>query len=119
MDAVKYLQEANRMCNTIRSCDKCPFGEYKDVAIPCKTNSQMLEINNPKEAVQIVEKWALKHPAKTRQSEFLKIFPNAQINNGYITICPKKVNENSVTDEECRKIICSECLENYWLTEVE
>lgn len=112
MDAVKYLKERKRMCDSYNNmCDGCGFGK-----VP-KCNRA--EEDNTEKAVEIVEKWSAEHPIKTRQSEFLKMFPNADIRNGVIFICPRKTNKNSVTSEECDKSTCFECRKKYWLEEVE
>ena len=112
MDAVKYLEERKRMCGSYNNmCVGCGFGQ-----VPKCNNT---EDYNPEEAVAIVEKWSAEHPIKTRQSEFLKMFPNADIRNEVIQICPKKVDQNSVTGEECGRSGCFECRNKYWLAEVE
>lgn len=112
MDAVKYLKERKRMCDSYNNmCDGCGFGK-----VP-KCNHT--EEDNPEKAVEIVEKWSAEHPMKTRQSEFLKMFPNADIRNGIILICPRNINKNSVTSEECGKLTCLECRKEYWIAEVE
>lgn len=58
-------------------------------------------------------------PKKTRQDEFLEIYPNAMMLNGAIDICPKYVDGNC---DRCRiyaKRPCIECHKDYWLQEVE
>ena len=116
MDAVEFLKEKERMCNKCSACLGCPVdkannGFYMD----CED----LAIENPEEFVAIIEKWSAEHPIKTRQSEFLKMFPNADIRNGIILICPREINKNSVTSEECDKLTCFECQKEYWVAEVE
>lgn len=57
-------------------------------------------------------------PKKTRQDEFLEIYPNAMMLNGAIDICPKYVDGNC---DRCRiyaKRPCIECHKDYWLQEV-
>lgn len=68
-------------------------------------------------ANKIILKWCKEHPVKTRQSEFLKMFPNAGIDeNGVVTICPICVDTNF----NCvSSISCPKCREEYWLAEVE
>lgn len=70
------------------------------------------------EAVAIVEKWSAKHPVKTRQSEFLKMFPDAMIDSDTIVIKPCEIDDKieciSVEDSACLN-----CRRNYWLAEVE
>ena len=111
MDAVKYLKERNRMCDSYTNmCDGCGFGK-----VP-KCNRT--EEDNPEKAVEIVEKWSANHPKKTRQSELLKMFPYAPttVENGALKICPKNVDEKR--DFSCARP-CSVCLKEYWFSEVE
>lgn len=73
MDAVEYLKTLNRMCHC--ECLKCEFGKARSGFETCP----VWQRTHPKEAVEIAEKWAKEHPAKTRQSVFLEQFPNAPI----------------------------------------
>ena len=112
MDAVEFLKTLQRMCNA--KCRKCEFGEVYRVNEGCSTWQK----NHPEEAVAIAEKWAAEHPIKTRQSEFLKMFPEANVDQAeclYINPCHifgKKV-------PECAGHTCSECRRAFWLAEVE
>ena len=112
MDAAKYLKEARRMCNTYGSCGDCPF---KDSSCDCYR-----EIENPEEMVFKVAKWASEHPIKTRQSEFLKMFPRALLTgNGILTIKPCVIDtEIKRSDKQC-VVGCYGCKKAYWLAEVE
>ena len=65
--------------------------------------------------ISIVEKWSAEHPVKTRQSELLKMFPDAEIENGIAVACPKSLDKNV----ECMPLNCDECTRKYWLAEVE
>ena len=69
-------------------------------------------------AVQIVEQWSKAHPIKTRQSEFLKMFPNTKLDtDGVIAIRPCDIDSKCCTDDDyLRK--CGACAGDYWLTEV-
>lgn len=112
MDAVKYLKERNRMCDSYNNmCDGCGFGK-----VP-KCNRT--EDDNPEKAVEIVEKWSAEHPIKTRQSEFLKMFPNAPLReNGSIAICPLDVDRDAKCSQK-QGLRCLNCQKEYWLAEVE
>lgn len=115
MDAVKFLKEAERKClNT--ECSEC---ELKDVhnVVPCKFSSVCMELKEPEKLVEIIEKWAAEHPVKTRQSEFLKIYPGTVKINGIIGIKPCKLENGNGSIECC--LNCNKCRESYWLTEVE
>ena len=115
MDAVKFIKERNRMCKSFgRSCSDCPAD--KDT---CCDAFEWQE-----ELATIVEKWSTTHPRKTRQSELLKIFPDATIdaNTGAVLICPATIS-NSYRDEEgiCKQIgvYCCDCQSRFWLEEIE
>lgn len=112
MDAVKYLKERKRMCNSYNNmCDGCGFGK-----VPKCNNT---EEDNPEKAVEIVEKWSSEHPMKTRQSEFLKMFPNAPLReNGSIAICPLDVDRDAKCSQK-QGARCPDCQKEYWLSEVE
>lgn len=115
MDAVKYLKEMNRMCNGSDCCE-CPlFTNNNGKNVNCK----ILEKEYAEEAVEIVEKWSADHPVKTRQSEFLKMFPNAKFDGRIIDICPKRVDTSIPERPNCYCAKCSECKKQYWLAEVE
>ena len=116
MDAVEYLKEKNRMCRKygelLRDCFECPIGNDGG---GCRAgvfeNQEVAE----EELVAIVEKWAEEHPIKTRQSEFLKMYPNATP----FHIDPCNVDADMAIDSKCRRKSCIECREEYWSEEVE
>ena len=114
MDAVKYLKEYERMCRSYGfSCGECGINKMRN-------GDGCTSIINkyPEEAVSIVEKWSKQHPVKTRQSEFLQLFPNANLCNEVVQICPRKIDANSVSEEVCRNSKCSECYRNYWFADI-
>lgn len=117
MDAVEFLKEGTRMCNSYEACVGCPMYPTDDCC--------MVKMNL-KQMINIVEKWAKEHPVKTRQSEFLKQWPDARIeSDGMPSICPIVVDKRCynkdddalccfVRDEEkCRK-----CRRDFWLKEI-
>lgn len=102
MDAVKYLREQARMCAEYALCKGCPIGHGE-----CRT----MEAQEPERIVAIVEEWAKEHPVETRQSRFLKEFPNViRTKYGAIGICPQYVD----TDVECGEAGCEGCKGKYW-----
>lgn len=111
MDAVEYLKTLNRMCNC--ECLKCEIGKARSGFETCP----VWQRTHPEEAVAIMEQWAAEHPAKTRQSEFLKHYPNARILFGYLTICPMDVFGD--TGINCNAQPCQKCKKAFWLAEVE
>ena len=113
MDAVEYLIEKRRATgNCNGACSQCIISSYKN-GIGCSCND--LELRYPEKAVEIVEKWAAVHPKKTRQSEFLKMYPNATP----FHIDPCNVDADMAIDSKCRRKSCIECREEYWNTEAE
>ena len=73
MDAVEYVKTQFRLCRSKDSCSECPLQDKENCCCIMDT------IEYVEKAVQIVEQWAKEHPVKTRQSEFLKVFPKATI----------------------------------------
>lgn len=114
MDAVKFVKTLGRMCNV--ECIKCEFWKRRGKWESCNSWQK----NHPEEAVAIVEQWAAEHPIKTRQSEFLKMFPDAPIypDTGLVRVSPCQVDRalcgNCPTGTNCIK-----CRKKFWLAEVE
>lgn len=110
MDAVECLKTKRRLCEAHTGCRRCPLNsEECGYAIGCPCGE--LERENVEELVRRVEKWAKEHPVETRQSRFLKEFPNAmRTKEGAIRICPKSVD----TGMKCGDAGCEECEQKYW-----
>lgn len=113
MDAVKFVKTLGRMCDA--ECIKCEFWKRRSRWESCNSWQK----KHPEEAVAIVEQWAAEHPAKTRQSEFLKLFPGADVGetDGCLTLNPCNVYEKM--RKECGRLKCSECRKAFWSAEVE
>lgn len=121
MDAVKYLKEYDRMCKSYGStCKNCEIDKLRN---GCEGCSSIVHAH-PEKVVAIVEKWSAENPVKTRQSEFLKLFPNAEFNtDGILTIAPCLVDKTfnmsaGSTEECCVKNDCIKCRKEYWHAEV-
>ena len=114
MDAVEYLKTLCRMCHC-ECCSQCELGKRLIVYETCTAWRKA----HPEEAVAIAEQWAAAHPIKTRQSEFLKLFPGADVGktDGCLTLCPCNIYEKM--RKECGGPKCSECRRKFWLAEVE
>lgn len=75
--------------------------------------------------VDLVEKWSKENPVKTRQSEFLKMFPNVSIiANGTLRICPKSLDKDrgcfyQFNNDGTKFVDCLGCRNQYWLEEVD
>lgn len=107
-----FTKELHRMCMSVNGeCDYCVF--YKPCIKSCIDSITQYHINQ-------LQEWSDCHPIKTRQGEFLKMFPNAEIKDGIIQICPFSVDGNRgcyVKELEYSK--CQKCRQEYWLEEIE
>ena len=107
------IYNVSRLCKAAENCDKCVLGENNNGRnVPCET----LIIAYPDDANEIIIGWCEDNPPKTRQSEFLKLFPNASMTDGVIDICPKRLNIDFICIHGMK---CKGCLKGYWSKEVE
>lgn len=125
MDAVEYIKEAKRICKSRSVCKsvsgKCPLLDENG---HCTATADIYAadiIEKTEKAVQIVEQWAKDNPIKTRQSEFLKRFPNADL-----TRLQPCMIEKDKRPMWCGKYAdfgangcCDECRYAYWNEEVD
>lgn len=78
MDAVKFLEELKRLCESKQRCTDCPLS--RDTNNDCPLGYPYgWKGENTKKAISIVEKWSAEHPMKTRLMDFLEKFPNASL----------------------------------------
>lgn len=78
MDAVKFLKELERMCDSFGEgyCGGCEIYKLREKAVGRYTPScDNIVKKLPEECVTIVEKWYAEHPAKTRLMDLLEKFP--------------------------------------------
>ena len=111
MDAVEYVKALRRLCRSKIKCSECQLLNKEE-------HCCMADIGECAEkTVQIVEQWAKDNPIKTRQSEFLKLFPNAAIyeDDGILCIKPCIIDE-SIKCTNGKN--CDDCRREYWLAEV-
>ena len=113
MDAVEFCKTVNRLCKN-RDCNVCPAKEKEKGR--CMVGFDDISIRNIEEMVSKVEQWAKDNPVKTRQSEFLKMFPNADFCRDVINILPCSVEKGM--SKCCSDKRCEECRKDYWLAEV-
>lgn len=92
MDAVEFYKAFKRMCDKT-DCKDCLLDQK------CRQSAK-------------------EHPVKTRQSEFLRMFPNAPKSGRVLDICPRDLNIEYMPPKRCENISCSACKTDYWLTEV-
>lgn len=91
MDAVKFIEERNRMCGTM---------------------SEVWGVD-AEQIVKNTEEWSAAHPRKTRQDVFLEQWPNAPIlHDGYLGIKPCSLDEEK--GKNCGVIGCMHCRRKFW-----
>ena len=105
MDAVEFLKQYSRMV---------AFG-VQPFEVPSNLPYE--------EIVSRVEQWAKEHPVKTRQSEFLKMWSDAEIgDDGLLSIAPCQLNVELLQCESqdyCEKRgVCDKCRRDFWLKEI-
>ena len=114
MDAVEYVKQRRRMCDYYVNCGDCPACDYEWCS----------SLNGIPKMVPIVEQWAKAHPIKRRQSEFLKMWPDAEIGgDGLPTVAPCQLNIELLQCEsrkDCEdRGVCNKCRRDFWLKEIE
>ena len=119
MDAVKFIDERNRMCKSFG--DECSGCSAFNV---CEDNLCCLESTMDATAqVAIVEEWSTEHPRKTRQSVFLEQYPDTIIDSyGVLWFCPTSISAtHRDSNGACKdpERLCRECRKEFWSQEVE
>ena len=114
MDAVEYVKQRRRMCDYYVNCGDCPACDYEWCS----------SLNGIPKMVPIVEQWAKEHPVKTRQSEFLKQWSDAEISDdGLPAIAPCQLNVlfiHGKAQKDCEdRGVCNKCRRDFWLKEIE
>ena len=119
MDALEYEKARVRMCNTsireVGGCAACQL--YDGLKRKCRV---MESIRCPadedycKRTVSIVEQWTKDHPIRTRKTEFLKLFPNADLSG----IMPCDLDKSLKTICCHENYGCTDCKQKYWNEEI-
>nr|DAH09408.1 MAG TPA: hypothetical protein [Caudoviricetes sp.] len=114
MDAVEFIKERQRLCQTYVDCFKCPA--YNNNIEGCNFNAA--SGYEAIEQIRLLEEWSAAHPRKTRQSVFIKQYPQVAIYNGVIGIRPCQIEEG-YTSLYCLgdSSRCVQCRKEYWLQE--
>lgn len=117
-DVTKDFEYCSMLCRLYKGCLGCPLSSKNNKSGDLCGDFKR---KHPEEFVSIVEKWSAEHPVKTRQSEFLKMFPDAALSpDGYLAICPRDIDKKVRDVEYCgSEIKCYSCKKDYWLAEVE
>ena len=119
MDAVEFFQTMNRLCKN-QGCKECPV---------CKEGTCMVGFDDDSvkfigETIPKIEQWAKEHHVKTRKSEFLKMFPNADLKT-ISRMLPCSLDK-TLKPLRCAKygylsitFRCNRCRDDYWNEEVD
>lgn len=115
MDAIKFLEEYKRMCDSFENRVNYPL-----LTEACDN------FKNPefvKKVVPIVEEWSAAHPIKTRQDVFLEHWPETMIgDDGILQIDPCVVSathRNKYGGCAIMKRKCTDCRREFWMQGVE
>lgn len=108
MDAVEFLDKVDRLSKRGSPEEKMRYNDYRTAG----DNTW---------AVKFVEQWAAKHTVKTRQSEFLKLFPETEIDKyGCLRLCPELVSADYRNRHgDCINRVCIDCRREFWMQEME
>ena len=115
MDALEFLKERKRMCNSYNGCGGCPLERGNCILNIITSNEERERI------ITAVEQWSKEHPRKTRQRVFLEQWPEADIDkSGCLMVCPKRISADyKIRYGDCSIRVCSECRREFWMQEVE
>lgn len=115
METKDFLSAVTRICSDNVNCtDDCPIRFF------CINSYNKNTKDDIEKVEKVVEEWLKYHPVKTRQSEFLKKFPNAAVAYGTIDILPCKLDKTLAEDcDGGHPRECVECKKAYWSKKVE
>lgn len=91
-----YLSERLRMTKRSKyngcdiKCSECPLS-YTNNGTSEFMSCTTFEMYYPEKAIEVVQKWSDEHPQKTYLTEFLKNYPNAELDHGVPRVCLKKL----------------------------
>lgn len=119
MDAVKFIEERNRMCKSVGDkCAGCSAFNVCEDGLCCAVDIQ--STMDATAQVAIVEKWSDAHPRKTRQDLILEQWPNAETcKDKVLSACPKVFDSNFVCHFDFQHKTCNDCRREFWLKEAD
>ena len=115
MDALEFLKERKRMCNSYKGCGGCPLAGTHCVL------SYATDDEDYERIIATVEQWSKEHLRKTRQSVFLEQWPETEIDKyGCLRLCPELVSADYRNrHRDCPNRLCIDCRREFWMQEVE
>lgn len=106
MTAKEYAKQYERMHKTYNapdigdSCNGCPFNISLYWSCDKALNS------HPDKAIELVSKWAEKHPERTYKQDFISKFPNSMLRQNVSCICRANIYDPY---EKCVAKNCEIC----------
>ena len=114
MDAIEFIKERQRLCQTYVCCFECPANNDND---GCKFST--ITGYDATEQIRLLEKWSAAHPQKTRQDVFLEQYPNAPRDcDNILMINPCDLDLTIHGKDECYTDNCLKCRHEYWTRKV-
>lgn len=108
MDALKFLEEFDRMCNLYikNYCKGCPRAESPYCGVDGMNKEERAKL------ISEVEQWSKEHPQRTRSQDFLEKYPDAEVlpdgqpviccaRLGYREYCGKSFDDNHEEFKVC------------------
>ena len=115
MDAIEFIKERQRLCQTYVNCSECPAGNSND---GCRFNT--VSGYEAAEQIRLLEEWSAAHPRKTRQDVFLEQWPNAPRDcDNILMINPCDLDLTIHGKDECYTDNCLKCRYEYWSKVIE
>lgn len=109
MDALEFVKTINRLCKN-RHCNGCPVAKEGR----CRAGFDDKSVESIEETISKVEQLAKDNSIKTRQREFLRMFPDAVIEDDGILCVDPCIIEKSIRCTNGKT--CDDCRREYWLT---
>lgn len=124
MDAVKFIEEYRRLCQSFIQCSACPaYDEGRCKFFGVIQGTQGIQGDEASKLVQLLEGWATSNTLKSRQDVFLEQYPETLCTeNGVISICPATLySSQRYNDGNCKNSsrTCEVCRREFWNQEVE
>ena len=120
MDAVEFLKTRARLCRTYEDCEDCPIEFFCSKGYDTQDEGNYI-VN----VVNDVEQWAKEHPVKTRQSEFLKMWPEVELGDDDLPgVAPCQLYKDKAecwadNRSYCKSRNCGKCRRDFWLKEID
>lgn len=102
-------KKAKYLCGGVCTCDNKRLGEACDIIRVMARASDT--------HIKLAQKFLEHTHIPTRQSEFLKKYPNACSDEGVLRICPKDIDTNFECKDNGYYHDCRACRKTYWMEE--